>query len=79
MRTKNDGGATNPGVKQSSVKRTKPKPGSAISLEEFLALKNPKGDLKLEIEGEQVSLTSLERIYWPDEKITKFEQEAMKP
>jgi bifunctional non-homologous end joining protein LigD len=40
---------------------------------EFLALKNPKGDLILQVEREQVSLTSLDRIYWPDEKLTKFD------
>jgi bifunctional non-homologous end joining protein LigD len=27
----------------------------------------------LKVEREQVSLTSLERIYWPDEKLTKFD------
>src|SRR5438094_8358417 len=44
-----------------------------VSVKEFLALKKPKGDLILEIEGERVSLTSLDRIYWPAEKITKFD------
>ncbi|MGH9880788.1 MAG: hypothetical protein ACRD6N_05075, partial [Pyrinomonadaceae bacterium] len=72
MPTKNDGAATGAGVKQSSVKRTRPKEGPATSLDQFLALKNPKGDLVLEIDGEHVSLTSLDRVYWPDEKLTKF-------
>jgi DNA ligase D len=55
------------------VKRTAGKTGPAVSIDEFLALKNPKGDLLLSVDGENVSLTSLDRIYWPDEKITKFE------
>jgi bifunctional non-homologous end joining protein LigD len=59
--------------KQSSVKRTPEKKGAAISVAEFLKLKQPKGDLILEVEGQAISLTSLERVYWPDEKITKFE------
>lgn len=59
--------------KQSRVKRTPEKKGSVISVEEFLSLKQPQGGLVLEVEGQSVSLTSLERIYWPDEKITKFD------
>jgi bifunctional non-homologous end joining protein LigD len=59
--------------KQSGVKRTPAKQGAAISVAEFLKLKQPKGDLILDVEGQPVSLTSLERVYWPDEKITKFD------
>src|SRR6266850_7953230 len=55
------------------VKRTGPKDGRGITPQEFLALRKPKGDLVLEIEGEHVSLTSLDRVYWPDEKLTKFD------
>ena len=44
-----------------------------MSPADFLALKKPKGDLILEIEGERVSLTSLDRVYWPEEKLTKFD------
>lgn len=55
------------------VKRTRQPKGRGVSRDEFLALKKPKGDLILEIGGERVSLTSLERIYWPAEKITKFD------
>jgi bifunctional non-homologous end joining protein LigD len=60
-------------IKKSGVKRTVAKQGPAISVAEFLALKQPKGDLLVAISGKHVSLTSLERIYWPDEKITKFD------
>jgi bifunctional non-homologous end joining protein LigD len=60
-------------AKAGHVKRTPLKEGSAISLEEFLALKNPKGGLKVTVDKTNVSLTSLERVYWPDEKITKYE------
>ncbi|HVS82360.1 MAG TPA: non-homologous end-joining DNA ligase [Pyrinomonadaceae bacterium] len=55
------------------VKRTRQREGLAVSRDEFLLLKKPKGDLILEIRGERVSLTSLDRVYWPGEKITKFE------
>jgi bifunctional non-homologous end joining protein LigD len=55
------------------VKLTRQKAGPTISVEEFLALKKPKGDLLLAVDGENVSLTSLERVYWPDEKLTKFD------
>ncbi len=55
------------------LKRTRPKGGSVVSVPEFLALAGPKGDMILQVEREQVSLTSLERIYWPDEKLTKFD------
>lgn len=60
-------------IQKNQLKRTARKPGPAISVAEFLALKNPKGDLLLSVDGEHVSLTSLERVYWSDEKITKFE------
>lgn len=59
--------------KQSSVKRTRQSDAPAVSVEEFLALKSAKGNLTLAVEGDRVSLTSLERVYWPDEKITKFD------
>jgi bifunctional non-homologous end joining protein LigD len=56
-----------------SAKRTSPHKGPSVTVEEFLALWKPKGDLTLEIGGERVSLTSLERIYWPAEGLTKFD------
>ncbi|HEY6121715.1 MAG TPA: non-homologous end-joining DNA ligase [Pyrinomonadaceae bacterium] len=62
-----------PLTKTAGVKRTPTKKGASVSVDEFLALKSPKGDLILNIESTRVSLTSLDRIYWPDEKLTKFD------
>jgi bifunctional non-homologous end joining protein LigD len=59
--------------KTAAVKRTSTKKGPEISVAEFLSLKRPKGDLGLRIEGELVSLTSLDRIYWPGENLSKFD------
>ena len=56
-----------------AVKRTRQKGGTVVTIEEFLSLVRPKGDLLLKIGREQVSVTSLDRIYWPDEKLTKFD------
>ena len=56
-----------------TVKRQKQKGGTVFTVEEFLSLERPKGDLQLKIGREQVSVTSLDRIYWPDEKLTKFD------
>ena len=44
-----------------------------VTVQEFLSLDRPKGDMILKIGREQVSLTSLDRVYWPDEKLTKFD------
>src|SRR5436190_16893935 len=55
------------------VKVTRTKDGREITVKQFLALKQPRGDVTVEVEGERVSLTSLERIYWPGEKLTKFD------
>ncbi|MGI8835159.1 MAG: non-homologous end-joining DNA ligase [Pyrinomonadaceae bacterium] len=60
-------------AKTGSVKRSRQTNSPGITAAEFLALKNPKGDLTLALEGERVAVTSLDRVYWPDEKITKFE------
>lgn len=55
------------------VKRTKQKSGTVVTVEEFLSLDRPKGDLIIKAGREQVAVTSLDRIYWPDEKLTKFD------
>ena len=58
------------GSKTTATRRAK---SDSLSVKEFLALKKPKGDLILDVEGERVSLTSLDRVYWPAEKLTKFD------
>jgi len=60
-------------MQKETVKRTKQKKGTVVNVEEFLKLDRPKGDLIIKIGREQVSVTSLDRIYWPDEKLTKFD------
>jgi bifunctional non-homologous end joining protein LigD len=55
------------------VKRTKQKSGTVVTVEEFLSLDRPRGDLIITAGREQVAVTSLDRIYWPDEKLTKFD------
>src|ERR1051325_10622104 len=60
-------------IKVSEVKRTRQKGGTVVTVDEFLQLDRPKGDLALKVGREQVSVTSLDRIYWPDEKLTKFD------
>src|SRR6266404_8773266 len=56
-----------------SVKRTRPHEAPSVTPEEFLALKKPKGNMVLQIGSERVSLTSLDRVYWPDQGLTKFD------
>jgi bifunctional non-homologous end joining protein LigD len=56
------------------VRRIKtPKSDEAIPLSEFLKLENPEGDQAVDVSGTTVNLTSLERVYWPREKYTKFD------
>ncbi|HJP94082.1 MAG TPA: non-homologous end-joining DNA ligase [Pyrinomonadaceae bacterium] len=61
------------GTKTSGVKRTRKKGGTVVTIDEFMSLVRPKGDLLLQVGRDQVSVTSLDRIYWPDEKLTKFD------
>ena len=58
---------------KAQVKLTRQKGGTIVSVAEFLSLSRPKGDLIVQVGREQVSVTSLDRIYWPDEKLTKFD------
>jgi len=60
-------------TQSTQIRRALEPEGPVISREEFLAFKNPKGDVIVEIGGRSVALTSLDRIYWPQEKISKFE------
>jgi bifunctional non-homologous end joining protein LigD len=60
-------------MEKAKLKRTARKQGPSVSVEEFLVLKSPKGDLILAVDGEHVSLTSLDRVYWTDDRITKFD------
>jgi len=66
-------GKNEPVKEKAQVKVTKARSGTVVSAEEFLSLKRPKGDLLLKFGREHVSVTSLDRIYWPDEKLTKFD------
>src|SRR3979409_9151 len=65
--------ATTTSERKPEIKRTAARKGPSVSVEKFLSLKQPKGDLLLAVDGKQVSLTSLERVYWPEEKLTKFD------
>jgi bifunctional non-homologous end joining protein LigD len=58
---------------KSEVKRTPVKGGTVVTVDEFLGLAKPKGDLVLQVGKERVAVTSLDRIYWPEPKFTKFD------
>jgi bifunctional non-homologous end joining protein LigD len=58
---------------KAQVKVTRPKSGTVRTVSEFLSLSRPKGDLIVKVGSEQVAVTSLDRIYWPEEKLTKFD------
>jgi bifunctional non-homologous end joining protein LigD len=46
---------------------------AAVPLHEFLRGPEPEGDAIVDVEGTAVELTSLDRVYWPKDRITKFE------
>lgn len=60
-------------IKAARIKRSPAPRQTSIPKNEFLTLELPKGDLVVDIDGKGVALTSLERIYWPEEKITKYD------
>ena len=60
-------------LNQKNVKVTRVKGSTVVSVSEFLSLVRPKGDLVVQVGREQVGVTSLDRVYWPDEKLTKFD------
>jgi len=60
-------------MKPARIKRTAAPEGAVLSVDEFLSLKNPSGDVAVEIENARVALTHLDRVYWPTERITKFD------
>jgi bifunctional non-homologous end joining protein LigD len=57
---------------EGTIKRQPMPPAhGALSVDEFLTRKALKGDVVLRIGEERVQLTSLDRIYWPADRITK--------
>ena len=55
------------------VRVTRQRDARELTVEQFLALKKPRGDVTVNVRGERVSLTSLDRVYWPTQKLTKFD------
>ncbi len=60
-------------IRPAQVKRTHAPKGAPLSIGDFLSLAHPSGDVTVEIDDVRVPLTHLDRIYWPKEKITKFD------
>ncbi len=57
---------------QSTVRRTpEPTLEGSLSPEEFLTWAAPRGSAVLNLAGDRVALTSLDKVYWPREGITK--------
>ncbi len=44
-----------------------------MTLDELLGLRSPKGDVEVDVDGTVVRLTSLDRVYWPAERLTKHD------
>ena len=59
--------------KPAAAKSTSSDKSARISLAQFLDLDKPKGDFDVEIDNIIVTLTSIDRVYWPKEKITKYD------
>ena len=45
----------------------------ARALGDFLALQDPAGDFSVAVAGTSVALTHVDRVYWPEDRITKHE------
>jgi bifunctional non-homologous end joining protein LigD len=61
-------------VEEGRIKRHPMPPAEgAVSTAEFLGLEHPKGNLVLQVGDERVEVSSLDRLYWPEEGITKGE------
>jgi bifunctional non-homologous end joining protein LigD len=59
-------------VKEGEIKlHPMPPAEGAVSAEEFLSHCDWKGDRVVQVGEERVELTSLDRVYWPKEKVTK--------
>jgi len=64
---------SSPAPKAPRSSRVAPRDVDVVPLERFLARRAPKGDLVVDVAGTAVHLTSLDRLYWPDLGITKFD------
>lgn len=60
-------------VKKKSVERikTKPNAGEAVSAAALFRRRELSGDAEVKLNGEIVSLTNLDKLYWPDDGYTK--------
>ena len=54
-------------------RKTRRRGGPPFSIHDFLRLGSPSGNLVLRVDGTDVPLTNLDRVYWPTEGIRKFD------